>query len=140
MLPKEIIRHLVEDILQWDDEQIKKRLTFMIFLKNNVYNTLKDNYNGDIFLALNDAFPNRFKRWEIKPIPRGYWNEKTAAYAVQWLFEMKLDNQKLDIKSFRQNGLAGVLRLFDHDINAAIYNAYPEKRILVIDNYILIEV
>ena len=66
-------------------------------------------------------------------MPKSYWTKETAVEATIWLIEEKLKwseedvVKKLSQKIFYDNGLRGMLRVFDGSPYAAINSAYPDK-------------
>ena len=84
------------------------------------------------YLALEAAYPGRFKPWELSYVPMNYWTKETAGEAVRWLFEDKLkwsyderiNNVSVDL--FKKHGLGSVLnRLFKNSPYSFMKNAYP---------------
>ena len=68
---KEIIIYLFEQVLKWDDEDIKKKLNARLFKRYYLCNMLMNVFNGSPFLALNNAYPDKFHEWELKFLPIG---------------------------------------------------------------------
>lgn len=128
----EISRYLFESILQWSSEDIKKHYSFHIFVKNKLAGLLNIVFKGSPFEALNAAYPNQFKVWELNNTPMNFWNEETGVQATKWLIEEKLKwtendiKEKLLHKTFVENGLGGMLETLYHYCPwRAINAAYP---------------
>ena len=47
-------------------------------------------FNDSPFHALNAAYPNQFKEWELKFVPDKFWNKDTGIRATKWLIEERL--------------------------------------------------
>ncbi len=124
---------LIEDKLKWDDEQIKNNLCKKTFVDNGLASMLKIVFNDSVFLAFDNAYPNRFKYWEFKAYSKNYWNKENAREATIWLIEEKLKWNDEDIcrnlskYTFIDNGLYGMLRIFNSSPFLALNNAYPGK-------------
>lgn len=86
----EITRFLFEQILQWTDEDIKKRLRSETFFEHKLRGMLGIIYNGSPYAAINSVYPERFKPWELNMSPLNTWNEEVGIDAVKWLVEEKL--------------------------------------------------
>ena len=131
---KEATIWLIEEKLKWSDEDIKQKLSAKIFIQNSFTSILNDLFNGSPYLIIENAYPGKFKPWELPSIPKKFWNLETAKEATIWLIEEKLKwsdedvKQKLSRKIFRENSLNGMLDyLFNNSPYRAIENAYPGK-------------
>ena len=131
---KEATIWLIEEKLKWSDEDIKQKLSANIFIKNSLTGMLNVLFNGSAYLAINNAYPGKFKPWEFTQVPNHFWNLKTASEATTWLIEEKLKwsdediKQKLSANIFIKNSLTGMLNvLFNGSPYLAIENAYPGK-------------
>ena len=127
-------RFLFEEILKYDDNKLKNELSFKIFKDNKLRAMLQSCFNNSPYEAINNAYPNKYKEWEFKSAPKGYWNKKNGIKATKWLIEEKLKlndkelKQQLSIKLFEDNGLLGMLNIcFNCSPYKAINNAYPNK-------------
>ena len=86
----EILRYLLENILQWGTETIKKNYSEKLFTEYKLARMLNFLFNGSPFLALNTVYPNQFKEWELQHVPTNFWNKETAIQATKWMIEEKL--------------------------------------------------
>ncbi len=82
-------------------------------------------FNSSPFEALNAAYPNKFKEWELPNVPRNFWNsEKNCITATKWLIEEKLKfdiktaKEKLSKRHFKNNNLSG------------LYATYPVNKLI----------
>ena len=131
---KEATIWLIEEKLKWSDEDIKQKLSAKIFIQNSFTSILNDLFNGSPYLIIDNAYPGKFKPWELPSVPKKFWNLETAKEATIWLIEEKLKwsdedvKQKLSRKIFRENSLNGMLGyLFGNSPYLAIENAYSGK-------------
>ena len=131
---KEATIWLIEEKLKWSDEDIKQKLSAKIFIQNSFTSILNDLFNGSPYLIIENAYPGKFKPWELPSVPKKFWNLETAKEATIWLIEEKLKwsdedvKQKLSRKIFRENSLNGMLGyLFNNSPYLAIENAYSGK-------------
>ena len=131
---KNVTITLIESVLKWTYEDIRNKLTLNIFKKYSVLSMLVKVFNGSPYLAIENAYPGKFKPWELPCVSNSFWNLKTAKEATIWLIEEKLKwndedvKQKLSLNIFRQYSLTGMLNyLFNNSPYLAIDNAYPGK-------------
>ena len=131
---KEVTKTLIEKVLKWSDDEIKRKLSANIFRKYLLTGMLNVLFNGGAYLAIENAYPGKFKPWELPSVPKKFWNLETAKEATIWLIEEKLKwsdedvKQKLSRKIFRENSLNGMLGyLFGNSPYLAIENAYSGK-------------
>ena len=131
---KNVTKTLIERVLKWTYEDIRNKLTLNIFKKYSVLSMLVKVFNGSPYLAIENAYPGKFKPWELPCVSNSFWNLKTAKEATIWLIEEKLKwndedvKQKLSLNIFRQYSLTGMLNyLFNNSPYLAIENAYPRK-------------
>ena len=131
---KEVTKTLIEKVLKWSDDEIKRKLSANIFIQNSLYGMLVILFNGSPYLAIENAYPGKFKPWELPCVSNSFWNLKTAKEATIWLIEEKLKwndddiKEKLSANIFIQNSLGGMLViLFNSSPYLAIENAYPGK-------------
>lgn len=121
-----IIKYLIEDYLKLSDEELKEQLSANLFIDNGLRGMLKA-LNDSPYDAINLSYPNKFKAWEFKVVPQGFWDdEKNIIKATKWLIEdkLKLSNDELytiNTKAFKTNGLGGLLSKF--------FNGSPKKAI-----------
>lgn len=130
----ECTRYLIEKILAYSDDDIRKNLSQKIFKDYKLRGMLLICFNKSPYLAINTVYPNRFKPWEFKQSPRGVWTKSTAIEATKWLIEEKLKfsdeeiKKNLSAKLFKQNNLGGMLAVVYKDKPfMAINDAYPGR-------------
>ena len=128
-----ITRYLIEHILKWNDEQVKKDLSCKLFFKYKLKGMLWTLFDERVFAALDNAYPGKFKEWEVAYTPRNFWTMETARQATVWLFREKLNYtdemilQNITRKIFVDNGLDTMMHvLFNNNASKAVRNAFPE--------------
>ena len=119
---KNVTKTLIERVLKWTYEDIRNKLTLNIFKKYSVLSMLVKVFNGSPYLAIENAYPGKFKPWEVARVPKNFWNMETAREATIWLIEEKLKwsdedvKEKLTLNTFKENSLKSMLNyLFNID-------------------------
>ncbi|TCW43788.1 hypothetical protein EC917_1396 [Bacillus thuringiensis] len=74
--------------------------------KNKLGAPLAMYWNSSPYAMINDLYPRRFKEWEFRVTPVGYWSKRKALEALRWTIEEKekLDEKQL-LKVFNQKWL-----------------------------------
>ena len=129
---REAVKWLIEEKLQWTEDEIRNNLSQKAFNNNKLRGLLVNKYNGSPYRAINDAYPNKFKPWEFNMVPMNTWNdENTCKEAVRWLIEEKLQwteediKNKLTQKTFANNKLYGLLVKYNNSPYGIIKEVYP---------------
>lgn len=135
-IPK-IIRYLIEEVLKWDKETLKKNLRRKTFEDNKLAGILGSYYNSSPYLAIIDAYSeNYIKPWELVNTPNSYWQgeegKQNAINATKWLFFDVLKwniediKDKVNHKVFIDNNLLGMLRrAFNASLWECINTTFP---------------
>ena len=125
---------LVEEKLKLSDEELKEHLSQKLFEINGLSGMLQYCFNDSPYEAINSAYPNKFKEWEFKNVPMGYWTKENGIKATKWLIEEKLKlneeqlKEQLSYDLFVNNELVSMLgKCFDHSPYQAINCIYPNK-------------
>ena len=124
---------LIEEKLRWSDEDVRRNLSQNTFKENSLRGMLDVLFNGSPYLAIDNAYPGKFKPWELPCVSNSFWNLKTAKEATIWLIEEKLKwndddiKEKLSANTFIKNSLTSIISLFNGSPYLAIENAYPGK-------------
>ena len=91
-------------------------------------------FNNSPYQAINTSYPNKFKEWEFKLVPKNFWTKEKGIEATRWLVEEKLKlpdsdlKRSLSSKLFYDNGLRGMLMTcFDCSYKKALQETYPDK-------------
>lgn len=101
--------------LKWNDEDIKSKLCLNTFKDFGLISMLAKVYNRSPYNAINDAFPNKFKEWELNNVPLNFWSDSNCKKAIHWLVKNKLDSnyKKMSMEEirdvFKKNGLGYML-------------------------------
>lgn len=80
---KRVTRYLVEHVLKWDAEKLKKYWNQKLIIKFKLSGVLRIIYNGSPYAMLNDSYPNVFKEWEFQMAPKRYWTKEKALDALK---------------------------------------------------------
>lgn len=130
----EATKWLIEEKLKWSDDDIRKKLSSRLFCNHRLGGMINLLYGNSAFEAINSAYPNRFKPWELNSTPKDYWTLETGREATKWLVEIKLNESTGNIvnlpssRTFKRNGLGGMLTtLFNDSPYEALNSAYPNK-------------
>lgn len=109
---REITLFFIEELLHWNDEDVKKNLCESIFRKHKLSGMLEYTFDRSPFKAINNAYPNKFKEWEFKAAPKHIWeNEDKRNEAIRWLL-IKVNKDKFEELTnvdFINNGLGGLM-------------------------------
>lgn len=112
---KEITVYFIEKVLMWSKDDIKEKLCESIFRKNKLSGMLEYTFDRSPYKAIDNAYPNVFKEWELKAVPKHLWENKTKREeAVKWLL-IKVNKDKFEELTnidFLNNGLGGLLDYF----------------------------
>ena len=130
----EATKWLVEEKLKLSDEELKEKLSLKLFTSNGLVGMLYSCFNNSPYQAINTVYPNKFKEWEFKLVPRNFWTKEKSIEATKWLVEekLKLSDEELkenfSFKLFASNGLSGMLKAcFHNSPYQAINTVYPNK-------------
>lgn len=113
---RDLTKYLIEKRLKWHDEDIRQNLSQKTFIDNKLNGMLQRVFDGSPYLALDNAYPGKFKEWELNFVPLEFWTEEKCYEAVRWLIEKKLELSKEEIKKqyskelLVRNGLVTVTR------------------------------
>lgn len=131
-----IVRFLIENILGWDKEDVKKRLCLHTFEEYRLRGMMACLFGESPYLAIENAYPGVFLEWELHNCPINFWNREKAIEAVEWMLEIKLKwTDEEIIKKFNKEtflrpdiNLGGMLKhVFNNSSFEAINAAYPGK-------------
>lgn len=127
-------KYLIEEILKWDREDICTKLNAKVFFEYKLRGMLSLTCNNSPYFAVNLAYPDEFKPWELSCKPVNFWTKETSVLATKWLIEEKLKwtkeeiCDKLTTEVFLENGLSGVFRSIKSESCYEILNlVYPNE-------------
>ncbi|MDO8339527.1 MAG: hypothetical protein Q7T16_02620 [Candidatus Burarchaeum sp.] len=108
-------------------------LEFNDFHFNYLSGLISNYYNGSVYAAVSDAFPElNILPWELMQTPRGFYESKeNRIAAVKWLVEkLGKDPRDITVEDFHSNRLGGLLlRNYNDSPYAAVSEAFPELNI-----------
>ncbi|WP_298845936.1 hypothetical protein [uncultured Clostridium sp.] len=130
----EVTKYLLENVLNFTDEQIKTKITNEFFRIHRLSGMLHIVFNCSTYKAINTVYLNKFKPWELICVPQSYWTSQSAIQSTKWLIEERLKYSEIDIKKhltlniFTKNGLGGMVQtIYNNSSFKAISLAYPGK-------------
>lgn len=128
-----ITRYFIEIVLEWTDEDIKSGISEMLFRKNHLSGMLEYVFKRSPFMAINNAYPDKYKPWELTCTPRHYWDaEINRCQAIDFLISTtgKSKYEELSNKEFIQHGLGGLMDYITrHDISDSVSTICGEDEI-----------
>lgn len=133
---KELIKYLLEERLEYSKSDIMNNVSFSFFVNYKLRTMVDMLYNGSAYDALNTAYPDVFKEWELQSTTNRFWNLETAKEATKWLVEgiLKIDTNStyipIDFDDFKNNNLTGLVnfRKFKGSVEDVIKNAYGNDK------------
>ena len=130
----EATKWMIEEKLKWNEEDIKNKLTIDIFKKYNIYGGLLKYYNGSTYYVVSELYPNIFKIWEFRRVPKHIWTKELFLEATKWMIEEKLKWNEEDIKNrltidiFKKYKLdEQIYRYYNYNIHVLLDELYPNK-------------
>ena len=130
----EATKWLIEEKLKLTNEEIKEQLSVKLFRDNKLSGMLQLCFNGSPYQAINTIYPNKFKEWEFKNVPSGFWTKEKGIETTKWLIEEKLKltdeelKEQLSTNLFKDNNLYNMLyNCFNNSPYQAINVTYPNK-------------
>jgi hypothetical protein len=133
-LAKEATKWMIEEKEKIPLHEIPQKTTGKMFVDNGLSGMLQHAFNGSPYLAIENAYPGMFKKWEFSQqrMWQGEEGLRLAKEATRWMIEEKEKillheiPQKITEKMFVDNGLSGMLqRALNNSPYLAIENAYP---------------
>lgn len=131
---KKCVRYLIEDKLQWSEENIKENLSVKTFRAYKLFPMLCECFDSSPYKAICSIYPNKFKQWEFRIVSNNYWNKEHGIEATKCLIEEKLKltdkelKEQLSVKLFIDNDLANMLNsCFENSPWKAIEATYPNR-------------
>jgi hypothetical protein len=88
------VRWLIEERLGWTEEQVRRQLTRSVFARHGLGGLLGIRYGASPWKALEEAYPGRYRPWQLTKSPQAYWRGRAgrerAVVATRWLIEERL--------------------------------------------------
>lgn len=117
-----ITRYFIEQILNWDEKDIKEKTNEMVFRKHRLSGMLEYVFDRSPFQAIDNAYPNKFKAFELNCTPKGFWRDlSNINEALDYLLEKSGKNRyeeltNKDFLNFHLGGLLDAISRYDlHD-------------------------
>ena len=130
----EALKWLIEEELQLTDEELINFWSLKELKKYHLDKPIDQVFSTNLYEAIDAVYPGKFKAWQFKSVPAGFWNEERAIEAIKWVIEEKLrltDDEVLNRWCRRflvEHGLNGMVQLvFKNNIFDAIDTAYPGR-------------
>jgi len=127
-------RWLIAEKLKWTREDVCEGLSQQTFINNGLRSMLQICFGNSPYKAIDSAYPNAYKPWEIGIVPRNFWSLETGCVALHWLYKEQLmwsyDQAKtMSTKQlFKEYRLHGMLqRAFKGSISLALTHVYSEQ-------------
>lgn len=127
----QVMKYLIEDVLKWNREDIKKNLVVVTFKKYKLSGMLKSLYEQSPYLAMEALYPGKFKPYSLKNAPKDYWNDGTVKIAIEDLMkELSLTKEEFVSNITKQilidNDLGGLLDYCNNSPYKALKIAFGE--------------
>ncbi|WP_407301664.1 AbrB/MazE/SpoVT family DNA-binding domain-containing protein [Clostridium botulinum] len=109
---KEITIYFIEEILKWNEEDIRKKIDEKTFREYKLSGMLEYVFDRSPFKAIENAYPGVYKEWDLKHVSRNLWeDENKRKKAIEWLLnKVEKDTfEELTNIDFTDNGLGGLL-------------------------------
>ena len=68
---KVVTKTLIEKVLKWSENDIKNKLSANTFIKNSLTSIISL-FNGSPYLAIENAYPGKFKPWEVTRVSKKF--------------------------------------------------------------------
>lgn len=124
---------LIDSRLCWNENEVKDHLNYRAFVDNKLGGMLSQVHNDSVFSALNAAYPDKYKPWDLKRVSVNFWKyEQNVINALTWLINDKLHlssrevPNKLTIDVLVQNGFSGMLRWYHGIPYHVLEHMYPD--------------
>ncbi|MFL0405633.1 hypothetical protein ACH0BP_29030 [Bacillus nitratireducens] len=141
---RRVTRYLIEEVLKWSNDDIKEEWNQSLITKFKLTSVMQV-YRSSPYEMLNAAYPNRFKEWELKCVPKNFWTKEKGLLALRWWIEKKEKLTKedvLDVHSgewLRERNLGTpLLKYWNNNayqmLNAAYPNEYREWELKRVSN------
>lgn len=125
------IKYLLEDILKWDIEDIKKNIRMKVFIKYKLSGMMQTLYGNSPYEALSEVYPNQFMPWELHEAPTRIWFDKeNRLLAMDWLIHTKLKWTHEDIINYYNNQV-----LIDNNLGGLLSEGGNGSSFSLLDEY-----
>ncbi|NWK71076.1 DUF4046 domain-containing protein [Bacillus paramycoides] len=130
----EILKKIIEEKEQLTEYQLLKKYDLNWLVKNNLGGVCSEYFSDSPYDMLNAAYPNRFKAWELKCVPKNFWTKEKGLFALRWWIEQKeklTTEGLLDVYSgewLRERNLGTpLLKYWNNNAYKMLNAAYPSQ-------------
>lgn len=127
------VKYILEEKYKFIEEEILANWGSSFVCKEGLEGPFDTFFNKKPFYALDFVYPGRFKAWQLKSPPRGFWNRNTAEEAIRWAVEKngisRKEMHKINRKFFEDNRILGAIRIkeFNNSYKKALEEIYSIK-------------
>jgi hypothetical protein len=91
------IEQLLKDKIIHSIEGIPSKININTFRKYKIYKFLSVCHSGVSFRAFDEIYPNKWRIWEFKSCPNGFWeNKENINDAIKWFTQKLIDDGIID--------------------------------------------
>ncbi|MED0855708.1 hypothetical protein [Bacillus pseudomycoides] len=130
----EALRWTIEEKEKLTDQELMKVYSCKWLKERKLGFPLEKYWNSSPFKMLDELYPNRFKEWELKVTPKGFWTKEKALEALRWTIEEKekLTDQELmkvySCKWLKERGFSHPLIKYWNGASRKMLNElYPDR-------------
>ncbi|PGZ25345.1 hypothetical protein COE50_27450 [Bacillus anthracis] len=84
-----ILKKMIEEKEQLEDYELLEVYSLEWLIKNNLGGPCSMYFSDSPFKMLNAAYPNKFKEWQLKNVPKNFWTKEKSFEALYWWIEEK---------------------------------------------------
>jgi len=81
----EITVHLIEGVLKWHKDEVREQMSIKIFKDNKLLGMLNSLFGGSPYMAIENAYPDKYEAWELANVPMNYWTPQTVKNISSWI-------------------------------------------------------
>ncbi|MGU8835860.1 homing endonuclease associated repeat-containing protein [Clostridium perfringens] len=127
----EAVRWMIEDELNWNNEEIKKQLCYNTFEKYRLAGMLNIVFDCSPFKAINATYPGIFNEEDFNNVPINYWTKEKAIASIKNILDDLSDEdikRCVTVKFFIENGLRYPFQIyFGNKPFAVLDTIYPNR-------------
>ncbi|GLV64680.1 hypothetical protein Bmyc01_33500 [Bacillus mycoides] len=84
-----VLKWTIEEKEKLTHSQLTQVYSIKWLTKHKLTSPCQIFWGNSPYFMLNDLYPRKFKEWEFKFTPTGFWNKKRALEALKWTIEEK---------------------------------------------------
>lgn len=85
----DILKKIIEEKERLTEYQLLEKYDLNWLMKNNLGGVCSEYFDDSPYEMLNAAYPNRFKGWELKCVPKNFWTKEKGLEALRWWIQKK---------------------------------------------------